>query len=87
MRKVVLTPIALEELEEWAHDDPRVVKKIFALLKEVRRTPFVGTGKPEALKRNLQGFWSRRITGEHRLIYKVTDEAIEVVKCRGHYME
>ena len=65
--------------------DRKLFKKLDQLIKEVRRTPFEGTGKPEALRGNLSGLWSRRITGEHRLVYEVRDEAIVIVSCKGHY--
>lgn len=55
------------------------------LIREIQRTPFEGTGKPEPLRGNLSGYWSRRITQEHRLVYRVTDEAVIIVSCRGHY--
>ena len=65
--------------------DKKLFKKLDQLIKEVRRTPFEGTGKPEALRGNFSGLWSRRITGEHRLVYEVHDEAIVIVSCKGHY--
>ena len=73
----------------WQTADPAIAAKINQLLAEVRRTSFKGLGKPEPLKGNLAGWWSRRITGEHRLVYRVTgaDEAqrVEIVQCRYHY--
>ncbi|WP_460502741.1 Txe/YoeB family addiction module toxin [Hymenobacter agri] len=69
----------------WQKEDPDIAEKINVLIKECFRTPFQGTGKPEALKRNLQGYWSRRITGEHRLVYRVDDVAVSVIQCKGHY--
>ena len=65
--------------------DKKLFKRLDKLIKEVRRTPFEGIGKPEDLKGNLSGLWSRRITEEHRLVYEVRDESIVVVSCRGHY--
>ncbi len=62
-----------------------MLARILRLIEESKRTPFEGTGKPELLKANLSGFWSRRINDEHRLIYSVTDEAIIVYSMRGHY--
>ena len=62
-----------------------MLKRINNLLKEISRTPFDGIGKPEALKYKYKGFWSRRIDGEHRLIYKVNEDAILIAKCRYHY--
>jgi toxin YoeB len=76
---------AWEDYLYWQKNDKSVLKKVNALIKESIRTPFEGTGKPEALKENLAGFWSRRINLEHRLVYKVEDEAIFILQCRYHY--
>ncbi|EIW20405.1 MULTISPECIES: Txe/YoeB family addiction module toxin [Pelosinus] len=69
----------------WQSTDKKVLKKINELLKDIDRNYNEGIGKPEPLKNDLSGYWSRRITTEHRLIYKVEDEVIEIVQCRGHY--
>lgn len=73
----------------WQTSDATVLKRINTLIEECRRHPFVGTGKPEALKGNLSGWWSRRITGEHRLVYRMsgsgTDQTLEIAQCRYHY--
>jgi toxin YoeB len=69
----------------WVKDDAKIVKKIFDLIKDIQRTPFEGLGKPEPLKHEFKGFWSRRITEEHRLVYQVTDTELELVRCRSHY--
>ena len=83
------TADAWEDYVRWQSADPTIAAKINQLLAEVRRTPFKGLGKPEPLKGNLAGWWSRRITGEHRLVYRFTgaDEVkrIEIVQCRYHY--
>jgi toxin YoeB len=76
---------AWEDYQYWIDSDKKVLRKINALIKECQRTPFAGTGKPEALKQNLSGFWSRRITGEHRLVYKVENEVLFIAQCRYHY--
>jgi toxin YoeB len=76
---------AWEDYLYWQKNDKSILKKTNALIKESMRTPFEGTGKPEALKENLAGFWSRRINLEHRLVYKVEDEAIFILQCRYHY--
>lgn len=76
---------AWAEYLEWQKIDRKKFSKINSLLKEVMRTPYEGTGKPEPLKGNLEGFWSRRIDQEHRLVYKVCAEGIEIAQCRGHY--
>lgn len=71
-----------------AHE-PKLVAKINELIKDARRSPFSGLGKPEPLKGDLTGFWSRRITGDHRFVYRVTGtgsaQALEIVQCRYHY--
>jgi toxin YoeB len=69
----------------WQETDKAVIRKINILIKECLRHPFEGTGKPEPLKGDLSGFWSRRIDREHRLIYRMTDTGLEIVQCRYHY--
>lgn len=78
-------PHAWEDYLYWQKNDTSILKKVNMLIKESVRTPFEGTGKPEALKENLAGFWSRRINLEHRLVYKVEDGAIYILQCRYHY--
>lgn len=63
----------------------RQIKRINQLIKDMKRNPFDGIGKPEALRGNLSGFWSRRITDEHRMIYAVEDETVIIISCKGHY--
>jgi len=69
----------------WQKTNKKYVKKINELLKDISRQPFSGMGKPEPLKFQYTGYWSRRIDGEHRLIYKVKDDEILIAKCRFHY--
>jgi len=69
----------------WQKNDKKILKKINRLLEEAQRTPFDGTGKPEPLKEDLAGAWSRRVSDEHRLVYVVTGAEIRVVSCRFHY--
>ena len=69
----------------WQSQDKTFLKKLNALIEETTRTPFEGTGKPEPLRHELAGFWSRRISDEHRLIYRIKDDALEIVQCRYHY--
>lgn len=76
---------AFDDFCNWATYDKRVFKKIIELLKSISRTPFEGIGKPELLKFDKSGYWSRRITHEHRLVYKVKDDAIYIASCKGHY--
>ena len=79
-----------EDFQYWIDTDNSIVEKIKDLLNEIKRTPFQGTGKPEPLRHDLKGFWSRRITGEHRLVYKVegkkgVDQKCYIIQCRFHY--
>lgn len=79
-----------DDFQFWIETDEDVVLKIKDLLKEIRKTPFKGTGKPEPLRYDLKSFWSRRITGEHRLVYKVegkkgVDQKCIILQCRFHY--
>ncbi|MBZ9750933.1 Txe/YoeB family addiction module toxin [Deinococcus sp. HMF7604] len=67
------------------HHEPKLLRKLHRLLDECLPTPFEGTGKPEPLKHEYAGFWSRRLTAEHRLVYAVDDDAITVIACRSHY--
>lgn len=85
MRDFLFSPIAFEQYNEWQAENKQIFNKLKKLLKETAKTPFEGTGKPEALKHNYSGYWSRRITDEHRLIYKVEDNVIRIVSCRYHY--
>jgi toxin YoeB len=87
--KVVWTALAWEEYLHWQKEDQKTVSAINDLIKDIRRDPFKGLGKPEPLKHALQGWWSRRISGEHRLIYRVSgkghEQRLEIVQCRYHY--
>ena len=85
MTSITFAEDAWEEYLEWQIQDKKTLKKINTLLKEVQRTPFEGTGKPEPLKGNLQGKWSRRINDKDRLVYEVMDGTIIVQQCKGHY--
>ena len=82
---VTLTPTALDDLRYWLKTDNRQAERVLALLEEIRRTPFEGTGKPEPLRFQLAGCWSRRIDREHRLVYQVEEAEIVVIACRYHY--
>lgn len=83
--KLIWSEEAWEDYLYWQETDKRIVRKINDLIKDSRRTPFEGKGKPESLKHNLAGFWSRRITEEHRLVYAVADDALMIASCRYHY--
>jgi len=83
--KVSLTSNALDDLRWWLANDRKRAERILALLAEIVRTPFDGTGKPEPLKHQLSGCWSRRIDREHRLVYQVAAQEILLIGCRHHY--
>ncbi len=74
-----------EDYLYWQQVDKKMLKKINELIKAIQRTPFEGIGKPEALKENLSGWWSRRINLEDRLVYKVEHDRIVILQCRKHY--
>jgi toxin YoeB len=76
---------AWEDYLHWQATDARMLARINLLIKECTRTPFVGTGKPEPLRGQLSGWWSRRIDREHRLVYRATDDGLLIAQCRYHY--
>ena len=87
---IEFTSHAWEEFQYWIENDPEIVERINTLIKSIRQTPFHGVGKPEPLKYDLKGFWSRRITDEHRLVYQITgakgkDQKCSIVQCKFHY--
>jgi len=87
--KLTFTPIGWADYQFWSEQDRKLLLRINALIEDIRRHPFTGIGKPEPLANELKGWWSRRITDDHRLIYRVTgtgeEQAIEVARCRYHY--
>ncbi len=83
--KYVFVDESWEDYLYWQKTNKKYLKKINALLKAIAREPYTGIGKPEPLKHLYQGYWSRRIDGEHRLIYRVKEDEIHIVKCRFHY--
>jgi toxin YoeB len=83
--KLVFSERGWAQYLHWQDTDRAMLRKINGLIQECLRHPFEGTGKPEPLKGDLAGFWSRRIDREHRLVYRVTKEAIEIAQCRYHY--
>lgn len=85
MSKITFTESAFEEYLYWQSQDRKTLKRINALLKDIGRSPFEGLGKPEGLKGNLNGYWSRRIDETNRLVYRIKDGMIEVYQCKGHY--
>jgi toxin YoeB len=76
---------AWEDYTTWLKEDRKMLSKINQLIKDIQRTPFEGIGKPEALKYDLGGYWSRRIDREHRLVYKIDNETLIILSCRYHY--
>ena len=84
-RHLAWTDAAWSDYVYWQGQDKKTVKRINILITSVLRTPFEGIGKPEALKENLSGFWSRRIDVTHRLVYAVTDTHVTIIACRYHY--
>ena len=85
MRDIIVKKQAFDDLKYWSQIDLKLVKKIFELLESINQNPFAGIGKPEALKGDLRGYWSRRINDEHRLVYTITNEFIIIISCRSHY--
>ena len=83
--KIIFLSTGWEDYLYWQNTDKSILKKINVLIKEVERMPFEGSGKPEPLRHNLAGWWSRRINLEHRLVYKIENEAIVILQCRYHY--
>lgn len=83
--KLTFSDEAWEDYLYWQKQDRKVVERINKLIKEVQRDPFVGVGKPEPLKHALSGFWSRRITDEHRMVYRVSEDSLEIAQSRFHY--
>ena len=82
---ITWTDESWEEYVEWQSQDKKILKKINSLIKDIKRDPFDGIGKPEPLKYELSGCWSRRISDEHRLVYEVTEYSIVMISCKFHY--
>ena len=83
--KIVFSSQGWEDYLHWQHTDKKLLKRINDLIKEIVRTPFEGTGKPEPLRHALGGYWSRRINDEHRLVYKVEGNGVLIAQARYHY--
>ncbi|CAK8713920.1 Txe/YoeB family addiction module toxin [Candidatus Electronema halotolerans] len=84
-RQLAWTDEAWDDYVYWQSQDRKTLKRTNKLIDAVKRDPFIGIGKPEALKENLSGFWSRRIDEANRLVYAVTDQYITIISCRYHY--
>ncbi len=85
MRKLSFLPGAFKDYVEWSATNRDMFEKINELIKEIQIEPFKGKGKPEPLKGNNKGSWSRRINLEHRLVYTITNDAVTIITCHGHY--
>ncbi len=83
--KVSFTDSAWTDYLYWQENDRKLLKRINNLIKEISRTPYEGTGKPEALRFQLQGCWSRRINQEHRIVYEIVSDELRIISCRFHY--
>ena len=83
--RIVFDKNGWEDYLYWQVHDRKLLSKINGLIRECSRTPFTGTGKPEPLRGDLSGWWSRRIDQTHRLVYRVTDIGMEIIQCRRHY--
>ena len=83
--KILMSKNPWEDFEYWLDHDKTIAKKIRKLIKEIQREPFRGIGKPEPLKNQWSSYWSRRITDEHRLVYKIQDDILIIVQARYHY--
>ncbi len=83
--KLIFVDESWEDYLYWQKTDRKILERINNLVKDISRNPYSGLGKPEPLKYKYQGFWSRRITEEHRLIYRVVEDEIHIAKCRFHY--
>jgi len=85
MMRITFSRNAWEDYVSWQREDKRILRKINDLIKDIQRTPFGGLGKPEPLKFDLSGYWSRRIDLEHRLVYQYQDNEILIYSCKFHY--
>ncbi|MFF0851708.1 Txe/YoeB family addiction module toxin [Streptomyces sp. NPDC003388] len=85
MRDVRFRPTGWEDLLYWQDADRKLFRKLVRLIGEIQRDPFTGIGRPEPLKGDLSGYWSRRIDDEHRLVYRATDKEVVIIKARYHY--
>lgn len=82
---ISFTERAWEEYCNWQNEDKKTLKRINLLLIDIKRNNYEGIGKPEPLKNNLSGLWSRRIDNSNRLVYKITNQQIQIIQCKGHY--
>jgi len=85
MRTINFTKTAFKEYNSWRNENRKLQDRITELIEDILRHPCEGIGKPEPLRHHLKGFWSRRINEEHRLVYEVTETAINIISCKDHY--
>lgn len=85
MKRIAFEANAFQDFTEWSKLDKKIYKRIVELIKDICRQPFTGIGKPEPLKHELKGYWSRRINDTHRLVYKVSEEDVIIISCKYHY--
>ena len=85
MMEIQFSQSAWEQYVAWQGQDKRTLNRINTLMKDIGRNPYEGIGKPEPLKNNLSGFWSRRIDEHHRLVYRIEGEVCQIAQCKGHY--
>ncbi len=83
--KTIFSETAWEDYLYWQKTDKKLLKRTNELIQAIKRDPFEGIGKPEPLKHDLSGYWSRRIDDEHRIVYKIKDDSLLIAQCRGHY--
>ena len=85
MNKIIFEATAFDDFNSWVKINKKTYSKIVELIKNIRRSPFSGLGKPEPLKNELSGYWSRRINEKDRLVYKVTTDSVIIISCKYHY--
>ena len=83
--RIIFSKISWEDYISWLNEDKKMLKKINNLIKDIQKNPYEGIGKPESLKYDLSGYWSRRIDREHRLVYQVDKNEIRIYSCKYHY--
>ena len=82
---LVFSENAWDDYQYWLRTDKKLLKRLNSLIRDIQRSPYEGIGKPEPLKHGLSGYWSRRVTDEHRIVYKVDDDALFIAQARYHY--
>lgn len=83
--KLIFSENAWQDYLYWQQNDKKILKRINELIRDIERNKYEGVGKPEPLKHNLSGYWSRRITNEHRIVYRIEDNAVLIAQLRYHY--